>query len=167
MRFYKSAFYFLNFYEYLLYNFIMLKCKNCGEKLTKFNKEICPYCGCKEPLSESSQETDTTKAIQVVNDSSLIVNKKSLKVFILLTCFLGIFGIEFAYLNKIKEFLISLLINLILYIVFFIIFYFLNLSVYLFILIPILILFLLNIIFAGILYFNKNLIKDSNGVNLK
>ena len=42
----------------------MPKCKECGETITKFDKEICPYCGCKDPIDKDREETcDITQAI--------------------------------------------------------------------------------------------------------
>ena len=35
----------------------MPKCKECGETITKFDKEICPYCGCKDPIDKDREET--------------------------------------------------------------------------------------------------------------
>lgn len=145
----------------------MLICKNCGEKLTKFNKEICPYCGCKKPLSNSIQETDTTKAIQALGDEKIVIKHKSLILFLILTCFLGIFGVEFLYLKKIKEFIISLTLNLFVYFLLFILFYFLNLNSYIVIFIPFLIVFIINCFFGIFLFFNKSILKDSNGVNVE
>lgn len=35
----------------------MPKCRNCGARLSKLNKDICPVCGCSEPLQGVSSET--------------------------------------------------------------------------------------------------------------
>ncbi len=145
----------------------MLNCKNCGEKLTKFNKEICPYCGCKNPLSESVAETDTTKAVSFVNEEDVKVKNKSFKTFILLTYFLGIFGIEYIYLNKKKDFCFALGGNLLIYICLFFIIYACSKEIWILILLPILFLYILNILYALFLTFNKAKINDKNGVSLK
>ncbi len=145
----------------------MLKCKNCGEKLTKFNKEICPYCGCKNPLSESVAETDTTRAVSYVNEEEVKINQKSFKIFILLTYFLGIFGIEYIYLNKVKEFIFTLIANLVIYICVFFICFASKVDVWAMILVPFLALYILSIGYGLFLTFRKSTVKDSNGVSLK
>jgi len=35
----------------------MPKCKNCGARLSKFDKDICPVCGVQRPLDGVSSET--------------------------------------------------------------------------------------------------------------
>lgn len=145
----------------------MLKCKNCGEKLTKFNKEICPYCGCQNPLSESVAETDTTRAVSYVNEDEIKINQKSFKTFLLLTYFLGIFGIEYVYLNKIKEFIFTLLANLAIYICVFFICFASKMDVWAIVLIPFIVLYVLSIGYGLFLTFGKAVVKDNNGVSLK
>ena len=144
----------------------MLKCKNCGENLTKFNKEICPYCGCKNPLSESVAETDTTKAISYVKEE-FNINQKSFKSFIFLTCFLGIFGIEYIYLNKIKEFIFTLIANIILYLCIFFITFACTKEIWVLILVPLFFIYFLSLVYALYLTLSKSKIKDKNGVSLK
>lgn len=145
----------------------MLKCKNCGEKLTKFNKEICPYCGCQNPLSDSVAETDTTRAVSYINEEEVKINQKSFKTFLLLTYFLGIFGIEYVYLNKIKEFIFTLLANLVIYICVFFICFASKMDVWAIILVPFIVLYVLSIGYGLFLTFGKSVVKDSNGVSLK
>ncbi len=145
----------------------MLKCKNCGEKLTKFNKEICPYCGCQNPLSESVAETDTTRAVSYVNEGEIKINQKSFKTFLLLTYFLGIFGIEYVYINKIKEFIFTLIANLAIYICVFFICFASKMDVWAIILVPFIVLYVLSIGYGLFLTFKKAVVKDNNGVSLK
>ena len=145
----------------------MLKCKNCGEKLTKFNKEICPYCGCQNPLSESVAETDTTRAVSYVNEGEIKINQKSFKIFLLLTYFLGIFGIEYVYINKIKEFIFTLIANLAIYICVFFICFASKMDVWAIILVPFIVLYVLSIGYGLFLTFKKAVVKDNNGVSLK
>ena len=35
----------------------MPNCRNCGSRLSKFDKDICPVCGFKHPLDGVSSET--------------------------------------------------------------------------------------------------------------
>ena len=46
----------------------MYKCKKCHQALTKFDKDICPYCGTVRPLEGQSDETqDVTQIIEAEN----------------------------------------------------------------------------------------------------
>ena len=35
----------------------MPNCRNCGARITKFDKDICPVCGTKNPLQGVGSET--------------------------------------------------------------------------------------------------------------
>ena len=44
----------------------MPSCRNCGARLSKFDKDICPVCGAKNPLEGVSSETiDITSQIDI------------------------------------------------------------------------------------------------------
>lgn len=136
----------------------MLKCKNCGEKLTKFNKEICPYCGCLNPIEDSVDDSDTTRKIDILNDySSDIKESFTIRkhIFIILSFFVGIFGIQFIYIKKYKLFLINLLLSLSLFLIIFLSL-FLNINnVVLSIILPLIFCYLIEIVITLILIFNK------------
>lgn len=144
----------------------MLKCKNCGEKLTKFNKEICPYCGFKEPFDEEDLETDTTGRIDIVSVNSTPITdyeKKSMKRFVFLTSLAGFSGAGFFYIKRKTAFIVSLLFNICLLLGFALVFYFSTKNIFLTIILPIVIDYIINIIFSFLVYKRLISIHDNNG----
>ena len=91
----------------------MPKCKYCGSRITRFDKEICPVCGEKNPLEGVSSET-----IEIT--SNLDLSEAELKEFkpatkfraFLLFVFLGWTGAPLFYLNYYNQALIWLFLNL-------------------------------------------------------
>lgn len=95
----------------------MQRCKNCNEKLTKLNKDICPYCGCEKPIEKSENTLDIT---QVFDKFDLNINEndtKKLRISNFLSMFLGVYSIDLFYMKKIKLGIIRLFINLLFYLV--------------------------------------------------
>ena len=46
-------------------------CKNCGARITKFEKDLCPVCGAKKPLEGASSDTvEITTEINVHDKST-------------------------------------------------------------------------------------------------
>ena len=90
----------------------MPKCKNCGTRITRFDKDICPVCGEKNPLEGVSSET-----IEIT--SNLDLSEAELKEFkpatkfraFLLFAFLGWTGAPLFYLNYYNQALIWLFLN--------------------------------------------------------
>ena len=90
----------------------MPKCKYCGSRITRFDKDICPICGEKDPLQGVSSET-----IEIT--SNLDLSEAELKEFkpttkfraFLLFCFIGWTGAPMFYLNYYNQALIWLFIN--------------------------------------------------------
>lgn len=91
----------------------MPKCKNCGSRITRFDKDICPICGEKNPLEGVSSET-----IEIT--SNLDLSEAELKEFkpttkfraFLFFSFLGWTGAPLFYLNYYYQALIWLFLNL-------------------------------------------------------
>ena len=43
-------------------------CKNCGARITKFDKDLCPVCGAKKPLEGAHSDTiEITTELNVHN----------------------------------------------------------------------------------------------------
>lgn len=90
----------------------MPKCKYCGSRITRFDKDLCPICGEKDPLQGVSSET-----IEIT--SNLDLSEAELKEFkpttkfkaFLLFCFIGWTGAPMFYLNYYNQALIWLFIN--------------------------------------------------------
>ena len=82
----------------------MPKCKYCGRTIPKADKDLCRYCGAREPFDLlSSETTDVTQFIDF--DPNLVGNfkRKKIKTYSFLTMFLGIFATHLFYINKIKS----------------------------------------------------------------
>ena len=90
----------------------MPKCKYCGSRITRFDKDICPICGEKDPLEGVSSET-----IEIT--SNLDLSAAELKEFkpttkfrtFLLFCFVGWTGAPLFYLDYYNQALIWLFLN--------------------------------------------------------
>ncbi|MEG2639940.1 MAG: hypothetical protein RR909_00280 [Bacilli bacterium] len=81
----------------------MLKCKNCDHKLTKFDRDLCPYCGARNPIDDSSTETiDVTQIIDNIEniDHKEKFVRKSRKTYIILMMILGIFSAHLFYIKR-------------------------------------------------------------------
>lgn len=147
----------------------MPKCKYCGENITKFDKEICPFCGGKKPLEGvESYTVDITQTINTV-DKKIVENYKqhSKLVNSLLCMFLGIFGADSFYLGHFKLGISRFLVGLIYIISLFCILYFaVNLEILYSLLISIGSIFVVYFV-IGIIGLFLNSRKDSNGAFLK
>lgn len=147
----------------------MPKCKYCGENITKFDKEICPFCGGKKPLEGvESYTVDITQTINTVDKKTVENYKQHSKLVNSLLCmFLGIFGADSFYLGHFKLGISRLLVGLIYIISTFCILYFaVNLEILYSLLISIGSIFVVYFI-LGIIGFFLNSRKDSNGAFLK
>ena len=91
----------------------MPKCKNCGSRITRFDRDICPVCGEKDPLQGVSSET-----IEIT--SNLDLSPAELKEFrpvtrfraFLFFAFIGWTGAPLFYLNYYYQALLWLFFNL-------------------------------------------------------
>lgn len=147
----------------------MPKCKYCGENITKFDKEICPFCGGKKPLEGvESYTVDITQTINTVDKKTVENYKQHSKLVNSLLCmFLGIFGLDSFYLGHFKLGISRLLVGLIYIISLFCILYFaVNLEILYSLLISIGSIFVVYFI-LGIIGLFLNSRKDSNGAFLK
>ena len=147
----------------------MPKCKYCGENITKFDKEICPFCGGKKPLEGvESYTVDITQTINTVDKKTVENYKQHSKLVNSLLCmFLGIFGVDSFYLGHFKLGISRLLVGLIYIISLFCILYFaVNLEILYSLLISIGSIFIVYFI-LGIIGLFLNSRKDSNGAFLK
>ena len=147
----------------------MPKCKYCHENITKFDKEICPFCGGKKPLEGVDDSTyDITQFVDIMKKSDQEVKFKQRKRVTngLLCMFLGIFGADAFYLGFKKIGFIRLIIDILIYAaISLILFFFTELSFYSFI-IPFGVLFIIYFI-IGIINLSIRSKKDINGVFLR
>lgn len=90
-------------------------CRNCGARITKFEKDICPVCGTRNPLDGASSDTvEITSQLDLSNKENKKIYKMHfrLNTFIFFV-FLGWTGAGFFYLDFKKRGLIWLAINLV------------------------------------------------------
>ena len=148
----------------------MPKCKFCGESITKFDKDICPFCGEKKPLEGVQNETiDITQFIETLpeDDKHLKFKQHKKIVNILLCMFLGYFSADLFYIGFKKIGLIRLAINGSMHAIAFLALYFIGkVDLIRSILFPFFGVFAVYFINAIILIFTKDR-KDANGVLLK
>lgn len=91
-------------------------CPKCKSKITRLDKEICPFCGERQPLKNSNYETrDITKVVGDPQlEGSVLYRAKSKKVAIVLCIFLGYFGAHSFYVRKYKQALYFILLTFLL-----------------------------------------------------
>ena len=89
-------------------------CRNCGSRITKFDKDMCPICGTKQPLQGVNSDT-----VEITTELKIhtVEGKKQYQAHFRLTTFLlfaliGWTGAGFFYLKFKKTGLIWLLSNL-------------------------------------------------------
>jgi len=140
----------------------MPKCRNCGSQLSKFDKDICPICGTKEPLKGVTSDTlEVTSEISLDADVAFRVCLKRTMFIFFVT--LGVFGAGFFYLKKIKTGIIWLICHLfVIAIAILSLYNFANLSLQLSIILPICVGYLLNILIGIVFCLNPSL-KDGEG----
>lgn len=142
-------------------------CKNCHSRISKFDKDICPICGVKEPLDGADSDTlDITTSIQNETEVKKQSSPRKKKTLLLLFCLVGFSGAPFFYLKDEKKAYWSIAINLALIAAITLILTFIIplFAVFSF-LIALAVSYLINII-IGLVYFFLPSVKDKEGVYL-
>lgn len=142
----------------------MPSCRNCGARLSKFDKDICPVCGALKPLEGVSSETvEITSQVDLSGFTAgqkVVRRRKTLLLYFLL---IGFTGVPFFYLKQKRNAFIWLAVNLAIIGGLFALFYFaLTLHIALAIILPIVTVYLLNAGAALLYYYLPNL-KDGEG----
>ena len=142
----------------------MPNCKNCGARITKFNKDRCPVCGTINPLEGVDTQTIGMTAQLDLNDDNLNFPKpKKRLAVLLLSIFVGFTGAQFFYLKHTKTALIWLFANIAILTPFILLLGFLSGLGWIWsVLIPLMIIYVINICLGIVLYSFPNL-KDGNG----
>lgn len=92
----------------------MVKCKYCGQNISRLDKDICPFCGGKSPLEGTDASTqDVTKVLEQYSSAKKIKHHSRV-VAAILSFLLGFLGINFLYVGRTKKFLISLCFSIVL-----------------------------------------------------
>ena len=142
----------------------MPSCRNCGARLSKFDKDLCPVCGQVHPFEGVNSETiDITSQIDISGFSEgqkVVRHRKTMLLFGLL---IGFTGMMFFYLKKKKEAILWLSLNLVLLAGSFLLLFLLaGLNVGLSIAIAFSIVYVINIAITLYHFFKANL-KDGEG----
>jgi len=91
---------------------VMPQCKNCHREITKFDNDVCPYCGTPHPIDENYKTKDMTQFVDPVSGNYQLYKSKTKKKTALLAIFLGWTGAHFFYLGFKKEGIIALIVSL-------------------------------------------------------
>lgn len=91
----------------------MPQCRNCHRNIEKFDNDICPYCGTKDPIDPNYKTADVTSYVDPVTGKQLVVKSKKKVVAFILTLLFGPLGLGYFYLGYAKRGVIALLITLI------------------------------------------------------
>lgn len=142
----------------------MPNCRNCGARLTKFDSDLCPVCGIKNPLqgidSETVEVTSQIDLSQMKEGQKVVRRRKSM---IILFFALGFTGAPFFYIKKAVMGLIWLIANLVVLGGLFALFYFaIKVHIALAIIIPFVVVYGINAIVGSIYNFLPDL-KDGEG----
>lgn len=79
-------------------------CKHCGAPLERNrDRDVCPYCGEKNPISEGYETKDFTSLMDPLHNSGPLYKSKRRQVAFFLCLFLGFLGIHDFYLGYKKR----------------------------------------------------------------
>ena len=93
----------------------MPNCRNCGARLTKFDRDICPVCGAKNPLDGVISDTvEVTTEIDLSDENFSNYKPLYKKTLLLLFILIGWTGAPFFYLKNNKWGFAYLALNLVL-----------------------------------------------------
>jgi hypothetical protein len=92
----------------------MPQCKNCHREISKFDSDVCPFCGTPHPIDDNYKTKDMTQFVDPVSGDYKLYKSKSKLVAGLLCALLGEFGAHSFYLGFWKRGLIELGVTLLL-----------------------------------------------------
>ena len=93
----------------------MPKCRNCGKDIKRYEDDICPHCGCANPVPKNYETMDVTKTIKkMAAENSDLYRSKSKRAYVLLCLLLGFFGAHNFYVGKAKLAIVDIIITLVL-----------------------------------------------------
>lgn len=146
----------------------MPRCKYCGSRIARFDKDICPICGEKEPLKGVSSETvEITSELNLSEEELKTFKPKTKFKTLMVFSFLGWTGLAQFYLGYIMQGFCWLILNLaILGGGFSALYYLTNLGLILSIVLPVVFVYIFNICF-GIFSFLKHNLRDHTGEFLR
>jgi TM2 domain-containing membrane protein YozV len=144
----------------------MPQCKNCHREISKFDSDICPFCGTPHPIDDNYKTKDMTQFVDPVSGDYKLYKSKRKLVAGLLCALLGYFGAHDFYLGFWKKGLIEAGVSLVLVGGLGSLLYFLSPLTFWGYLIPALVLVLFYALFS-LRYFKGESTKDSAGEFLR
>ena len=90
-------------------------CRNCGQRISKLDKDICPICGTNKPLKDVESKTVEITSEIDIHSPEFSYHPKSRFVTFILFFLLGWTGAGFFYTSYHKKGLIWLLLNLVIF----------------------------------------------------
>ena len=87
-------------------------CKNCHQEITRFDSDICPYCGTPHPIAEGYETMDVTRGFGSLQGHYELPKAKKKKTAVILTATLGIFGVHHFYMGFKIRGIIAILITI-------------------------------------------------------
>ena len=88
-------------------------CRNCNSRISTFDKDRCPVCGCENPIAPDHSDTiEITSNFSLDKELKKEVKVKKKVVALLLSLLVPFFGTPFYYLRYYKYGLLWLLINI-------------------------------------------------------
>jgi len=143
-------------------------CKNCHRTISKFDSDLCPYCGTENPIANDYETKDVTSFITATGSNTQLYKSKSRKTSAFLCLLLGEFGAHNFYLGFKKKAWIELFVTL---------FFIGGVGSVLFFLVPpfhnalgfLIPFFAVWLVYMGVSihYFTKDSLEDANGVFLR
>lgn len=89
-------------------------CRNCNSRISTFDKDRCPVCGCENPIATDHSDTiEITSNISLDKELRKEVKVKKKVVALLLSIFVPFFGTPFFYLRYPKYGFMWLVINIV------------------------------------------------------
>lgn len=141
----------------------MYKCRHCGAKISRLNKDTCPLCGGRFPLEGMEDETrDLTQTLATIDVSDIKVHSRITAM--LLAFFLGFFGINEFYLGYKRAGIVLISCSVVVITASVLLYLFLHHNV-LFLIIP-LVLYELLLVIQGLSYLRVG-VKDASGELLR
>lgn len=90
----------------------MPECKNCHREISKFDSDVCPFCGTPHPIDDNYKTKDMTSFVDPITGNYKLYRSKSRKAAFALCLSLGWAGAHFFYLGFLKKGLISIVVSL-------------------------------------------------------
>lgn len=87
-------------------------CRQCHREISKFDNDMCPYCGTPHPIDPNYETMDITRNMATLEGQYELPKSRKKKVLILLCATLGYLGVHWFYIYRKTRGIVSLLFSL-------------------------------------------------------